>query len=265
MRIGLQRRTLDGLVSTDGPPKATPLWQFMRTMQHSPRAVAPQSEDELPPREITEDDLEPLRTEGHWRPSGILERFGPVEAEGEDLARLLIACAVIQGPHRLQEMTVRLRTIMCAYLPRMKQMRANDDLQARRSELSDVYKKLNSGSQELIQTRARAANDMDGAFTHSDGLRIVDLLILVSQVQVTVQAHELVQRRNIAGLDFGLAVAAQAPDMRTAEEWLDRLMGNAELNGILLFWPPEYGRVVVVYEDGRLAYDPAAEEMEPED
>ncbi len=252
-------------MSTDGPPKATPLWQFMRTMQHSPRAVAPPSEDELPPREITEEDLEALRTDGQWRPSAILERFGPVEQEGEDLARLLIACAVIQGPHRLQEMTERLRTIMSAYLPRMKQMRSNEDLEARRPELTEVYKKLNSGTQELVQTRARAANDMDGSFANSDGLRIVDLLILVTQVQATVQAHEMVQRRNIAGLDFGMAIAAQPPDMRTAEEWLDRLMGNAELNGILLFWPPEYGRVVVVYEDGRLAYDPVAEEMDAED
>lgn len=259
MRRGLRRRTLYPSVAGDGEPKISPLWHYMRSMAHVPPPARNRGADALPPREITEQDLEPLRQDMQWRPSAILEWFGPRRDESEHLGRLLVACAVIQGPHRLHEMTERLRAMISAYLPRVKLMRGDEVLASRRPELDRIVKELTTGAMELVQTRARAANDMDGAPANPDGLRMVDLLILVSQIQAVAQAHETVQRRNVAGLDFGMAMARQAPDMRVAEDWLDRLMGNADLNGILLYWPPAYGRVVVVYEDGRLAYDPGRE------
>lgn len=231
-------------------------------MAHVPPPARDRGPDALPPREITESDLAPLRQEMAWRPSSILDWFGPRRHESEHLGRLLVACAVIQGPHRIYEMTERLRGMIHAYLPRIRQMREDENMASRKPDLDAIVKQINTGTMELVQTRARAANDMDGAPANPDGLRMLDLVILVSQIQAAVEAHEVVQRRNVAGLDFGMASARQPPDMRVAEDWLDRLMGNSELNGILLYWPPAYGRVVVVYEDGRLAYDPGAEIVE---
>jgi len=231
----------------------------MRSMAHNPPPPRPTGADELPPREILPEDLEPLRRDMEWRPSMILDWFGPCQDDAEYLGRLLVACGVIQGPHRLHELTERLRAMLAAYLPRVRLMRNDDVFAARKPALDQLVKQLTTGTKELIQTRARAANDMDGEPANPDGLRMVDLLILVSHVHTAMQAQEIAQRRNVAGVDFGLAVARQVPDMRRAEDWLDRLMGNSELNGILLYWPPSYGRVVIVYEDGRLAYDPGAE------
>lgn len=243
----------------DGDKKLSPLWHYMRSMAHNPPPARAPGVDELPPREITEDDLVPLRgMELEWRPSAILDWFGPARDDSEYLGRLLVGCGVIQGPHRLFELTERLRGMLAAYLPRVDLMRKDDVFSPRKPQLEQLVKQLNTGVKELVQTRARAANDMEGEPANPDGLRMVDLLILVSHVHSAVSAHELAQRRNVAGLDFGLAVARQPPDMRRAEDWLDRLMGNSDLNGILLYWPPSYGRVVIVYEDGRLAYDPGA-------
>ena len=243
----------------DPPKKLSPLWHYMRSMAHNPPPPRPTGVDELPPREILPEDLEPLRRDLEWRPSMILDWFGPCQDDSEYLGRLLVGCGVIQGPHRLHELTERLRGMLAAYLPRVRLMRNDEIFLARKAVLDQLVKQLTTGSKELVHTRARAANDMDGEPANPDGLRMVDLLILVSHVHTAVQALEIAQRRNVAGIDFGLAVARQVPDMRRAEDWLDRLMGNAALNGILLYWPPSYGRVVIVYEDGRLAYDPGAE------
>ena len=252
-------------MGSDDPPKPppTPLWQYMRSMAHVPPPPRPTGIDELPPRPVTEADLWPLRRELEWRPTRILDDFGPARTEREYLGKLLVACAVIQGPHRLAEMTDRLRSMQANFLPRLRHMRDDEALAPRAGELDELVKRLNSGLKEMVQTRARAANDMEGEPANPDGLRLVDLFIIANQVNNAVAAQEVVQRRNIAGIDFGLGVGLRAPDMRYAEDWLDRTMGNAQLNGILLFWPPAWGRVVVVYEDGRLAYDPGADPEEP--
>ena len=244
-------------MSEDGK-KTSPLWHYMRSMAHNPPPPRPVGADELPPREVTERDLWPLRDGLDWRPTAILEGFGPARDESEHLGKLLVACAVIQGPHRLFEMTERLRHMMAAFATRTQLMRNDDALAARRGALDMLVKRLNSGIRELVQTRARAANDMDGEPANPDGLRMVDLFVLSSQITTSVEAQEVVRRRNVAGIDFGIAMARRSPDMAYTEDWLDRLMGNHRLNGILLYWPPAYGRVVVVYEDGRLAYDPGA-------
>lgn len=235
----------------------------MRSMAHVPPPPRPTATDELPPRPVTEEDLYPLRVDLEWRPTQILEAFGPARGDREYLGKLLVACGVIQGPHRLAEMADRLRSMQAAFLPRLRRMRDDEAFVQRQGELDELVKRVNTGLKEMVQTRARAANDMEGEPANPDGLRLVDLYILANQVDNAVAAHEVVQRRNVVGIDFGLAVGLRAPDMRYAEDWLDRTMGNAPLNGILLYWPPSYGRVVVVYEDGRLAYDPGAEPEEP--
>ena len=33
-------------------------------------------------------------------------------------------------------------------------------------------------------------------------------------------------------------------------------MGTAPVRGVQLFWPQDYGRLLLVFDDGRLAYDP---------
>ena len=86
----------------------------------------------------------------------------------------------------------------------------------------------------------------------------MDLDILRDHVRTLVTAQELCGRRNVAGIDFGLRCVERGPSLPEAEKWLQRFTGVSHVEGAMLFWPKEYGRVVIVYEDGRLAYDPGA-------
>ena len=248
-------------MAQDGSPRRlSPLWHHMRTMALAPPPMRPKGEEYLPPREITDEDLEPLRTELDWRPTVVLKKFGPVRTEEEYLPRLIVACAVLQGVHRIQDLTERLISLNGVNLPRIQQMIGNDALASRKGELKDLRRRVNSARDELVATRARSANDLDTELLHPDGLRQLDLLILTEQAATTILAYEVVRRRNVAGIDYGLAVARRMPPQEYAEEWCERALGTAKMRGLLLFTPREYGRVIVVYEDGRLAYDPGVPE-----
>ncbi len=240
------------------------LWNYMRSVAHSPPPPRARGEMQLPPRKVTKADLEPLRDDIEWRPTRILARFGPAPNEREYLSRLIVACAVLQGAHRVLELTERLQTIMKNARPRTKRMLEEESLAPRKTVLEKVDKRIEEARLELVQTRARAANDFDDEPLNPDGLRFVDLAILTSHVRTAVLCHEVTTRRNLRGIDYGIAVISRAPDLAYAEAWVERALGSAKMNGILLYWPREYGRVLVVYDDGRLAYDPGATPEEDE-
>lgn len=243
---------------SDDNRRKSQLWHYMRTVAHSPPPPRPRGEEQLPPREVTEADLDPLRDDIEWRPTQILDQFGPARDDREYLGRLIVSCAVLQGTHRMLELTERLLTMMTNAEPRARRMLNEESLEPRHKVLEKVKKRIGEARLELAQTRARAANDLDDEPLKPDGLRYLDLHILTSHVRTAVLCHEVTTRRNLTGIDYGLAVAASVPDLRYAEDWLERALGSADMHGVLLYWPPEYGRVVVVYDDGRLAYDPGA-------
>ena len=227
-------------------------------MGHHPPPPRPRGEEGILPRKIRREDLEPLRQGGDWRPTRVLEAFGPALRPREQLAHLIVGCALLQGVHRVLELTERLIALVGAQGPRVKQMAQDVGLQPRRPVLGELAKQLASARLELVQTRARAANDVDAEPLTPDGLRLLDLHILASQTGAVIRAHEVVRRRNLTGVDYGLAVASRPPDLAYAETWIERLLGSRQMGAILLFVPPRYGRVLVVYQDGRLAYDPGA-------
>lgn len=246
------------MAGDDQGRRVSPLWHYMQSMALTPPPPQARGEDHLPPREITEADLRPLREGFDWRPTVVLRAYGPSRTDPEYLPRLLVACAILQGVHKLQELTERLIALNNVNLPRVNQMVANDALLPRRGELKALRTRLNTARMELVATRARAANDADADILNPDGLRYVDLAILTEQTETCVLGQEVASRRNVAGIDFGTRVAGQQPHQEYAEEWCDRVLGGANMHGLLLFTPREYARVVVVYADGRLAYDPGA-------
>lgn len=244
--------------------KRNKLWAYMPTMAHAPPPRPNQQQMAIAPREITEEDIQPLRIDTAWRPVQVLKWFGPAEHDHEYLARLLVACAVLQGVHRILELSERLLQLITVQFPRVLQMLRDDALESKKPQLEELKARLELARLELPQTRARAANDIDGDPQNPDGLRVMDLDILKAHTQMCVIGHELTSRRNVTGIEYGLGVALNVPSQRYAEDWLDRALGSAEMNGILLFTPEEYRRPIVVYDDGRLAYDPA-EALEGED
>lgn len=249
------------------PQKRSPLWALRPTMAHAPPPARSRGVEGLPPREFTEEDMEPLRDDEEWRPVQVLKRFPPVQDDSEYLPKLLVACAVLQGVHRILELTERLKGIAKVAEPRLRQMINDDALVSQKKEIKQLRSWVELAKKELVQTRARANNDLNPDPLKPDGLRMLDLDLLSGHTRTMIRAHEVTSRRNVTGIRVGLAFANRIPDLRYAEDWLERALGTTELNGILLFWPEEYGRVIVVYEDGRLAYDPLAsdEESESED
>ena len=232
----------------------------MRQMAHQPHSGRPlEGEEVWPPRELTDSDVQLLRDpEGAWNPLRILARFGPAREEANQLGHLLVGCAVLAGAYRIRDMAERLVVLAANALPRVRRLLENDALRSRQSVLQNLVARLHGARQELASTRAHAANDQGGRANHPDGLRFVDLDIIRDHIRTQVTAHEVVSAGNAEGIDFGLRCAERAPRLEDAERWLKRLIGTTHLEGILLFWPRTYGRVVLVYEDGRLAYDPGA-------
>ena len=244
--------------------KKGPLWTYMPTLAHAPPPRPSAEQMQFQPREITEADIQPLRVDSAWRPVQVLKWFGPARADHEYLARMLVACAVLQGVHRILELSERLLVLISIQYPRVLQMLRDEALESKKPQLLELKGRLELARHELTQTRARAANDIDGEPQNPDGLRVMDLEILKAHSQMIVIGHELTTRRNVAGIEFGLSVALNVPNQRYVEDWLDRALGSSELHGILLFTPEEYGRPIIVYDDGRLAYDPA-QPLEGED
>lgn len=245
-------------------PRLQPLWHYRYAVGRTPPPPKPRGGNEgLPTREVQPQQLEPLRLEHEWRPSLILREFGPATTDPQYLPRLVVAAAVFQGVHRILELSEKLLTLFNLGQPRVRAMLGDEALKLRKDFLGDLHRRIVGARAELAQTRARAANDLEGEPLSPDGLRLVDLEILSDHTETGILTHEVMARRNVTGLDFGAAVARALPLQRYAEEWLERLFGSAQMHGALLFTPPEYGRVLLVYSDGRLAYDPGAEAAPP--
>lgn len=257
----------------DDDIKPSPLWKLVSGAPYVPGPRPPTYRQAQEPPEdepryhddepASEEDLRLLRTGGHWAPRNILERLGPAPTEAESLPYLLVACAVLEGAIRIVELCGKVEYLAMAGRPRLEVMLRNTILGPRHGEIQGYLDQVVKARNEIPGTRARAANDVPG--NRPDGLRLFDLRNLVHFVSAVIGATEVSARRNLLAVDFAIELIERAPDMHFVETWIDRLMPNAALDGVQFFEPPDFGRIVIVHDDGRLAYDPREEIEDDED
>lgn len=239
--------------------KTSPLWQLVPA-----RALVPPTGPApldigftRPSREVGQAELRPLRVDDDWRSLRILDALAPAADNSEALSRLLVAAAVTQGPGRLHELADKARGLIVQSHRRVETLVQGDGLPRPHRGWAEAL--LSAGKlalAELPEVRMRAANDMDPDVSRPYGLRLLDLMVLCDHVRACVGLTEAMRRPNPAGLGFARALFEHAPEPEFAETWVQRLMGSAPLRGVQLFWPREYDRLLLVFDDGRLAYDP---------
>lgn len=210
----------------------------------------------LPPGGL-EGDRAPLAVDGDWGPQAILERFGRALSDQDQLPRLLAAIAVLSGPGRIAELCVRLIHGFAALAPSLRALLLLEPLAPRHDLVRQMQDRIKVAELELEEVRKRALNDLVG---RAGGLRGTELAYLVMGLRSFVLATEVTRRRTAIGFEDALVLALTPPVLAYAEEWAARLYGSAHFEGFQLFWPKEYARTILVYDDGRLAYDPKPEE-----
>ncbi len=213
---------------------------------YDPLDVYPAAEDDDP-------RLVPLRLNGNWSPPYILEWYGPVSHDGEALARLLVACAFIEGPQRINELCTKLIHLGRTVHRKLDQLARDPQLAPHHEHLGRLSALMPTAMRELATVRANAANDIERS---GPGLLFYDLGALVHYTHATLQALEIARVRNLIGLERAIGFATMPPMLDQVETWLERLLPAAPLSDIQVYDPPELGRVVIVFNDGTLAYDP---------
>ncbi len=211
------------------------------------------------PTQPEEQDERPLRVQGEWAPEDILERLGAAQSRREQLPKLLVAYAILQGSPRVYELIQRLETFGVPARTRLGMMEKNAAFRSRQAELSAIYAELEAGRRSFAVLKAKAQNDVRAA---PNGLRTYDLPHLVRLTGAVVAATELTNKGNIAGIDIALGYAWGRPEFEFTCMWVDKLMPKSSSASVTVFEPEELSRVVLVYQDGRLAYDPGTGEDE---
>lgn len=204
-------------------------------------------------------DERPLRVGGEWAPAEVLERLGPAESTREQLPKLLVAYAILQGSPRVYELIQRLETFGVPARARLGVMAKNAAFKSRQDELGAIHAELETGKRSFPVLKAKAQNDMRAV---PNGLRTHDLGPLVRLTGAVVAATELLNKGNVAGIDIALGYAWGRPEFEFTCSWVDRLMPKASSDSVTVFEPDELGRVILVYQDGRLAYDPQASDLD---
>jgi len=253
--------------------KPSPLWKFVSGAPYVPgprppayrekqlaQEQAPQYKYEEAPEE---GDLEPLRVHGDWAPMSILERLGPAPTDEEALSYLIVACGVLEGARRLAELCGKVEYLSIASGPKLDVMLKDKTLEPQHPRIQEFLDAVTRSRREIPGTKARASNDAHGH--RPDGLRVYDLRNLVHFIHAVIGATEVSGRRNLLAIDFALQYIDRLPNMHFVETWLDRILPSASLQSVQLIEPEELHRVVVVFNDGRLAYDPRAEIEEEEE
>lgn len=211
-----------------------------------------------PRREVGEQHLRPLRVDDDWRVVRILDKLPAAEQPSEMLGLLLVAAAVTQGPVRLLELTDKASSLVRQALPRLERLAEDPSLAPHRRALSELVGGGRLALEELPEIRTRTVNEIEVDVRRPYGLRLLDLEVLASHVRSAVGGHELTRRPGAAGVGFGRRLFENAPDLELGETWKARLLGSAPLRGAQLYWPESYRRLLLVFDDGRLAYDPGA-------
>jgi hypothetical protein len=202
----------------------------------------------------------PLKEAGDWVPQRVLARLGPANAPSEHLSYLLVALSVTSGPPRMKLLAERLELEGRRMKPRMDQVVQMPALSGVSPLLREIQTQLATTLKALPAVKARATNDQQGK---PNGLRGEDLERLVSSVGPIVLSVEIGTRPSQAGVARVVALSQKEPPIDWVASWAYRLMPGTPQTGAQLYRSDELGgRVVIVYEDGRLAYDPAGSEDE---
>lgn len=198
---------------------------------------------------------DPLRQLGDWRPQFILRRFGPAVRPDEQLARLFVALAVLHGPAKVKDLILRVEIELRRTAPRLEMIASDPSLANARPLLKDLIARASPAIAEIPKLKARALNETKP--NPSVGLTLKDLGVLVDLVRATVFGHEITARPSPAGVERTRQTFGGPPTLGVTKIWLKRLLPGLPAASAHLTDAPALGRVVVVHEDGRLAYDPA--------
>jgi hypothetical protein len=200
-----------------------------------------------------------LSENGDWFPQTILERLGPASEAGEHTSRLLIAAAVTQGARRLQDLIRAIEVGAARFEPALGRLVGDPNFAEWRPRLDKLMKRLATANKYAAAARRRSENDIS---KRPGGLRLLDLIRVISGATAVVEASGFGPKSSPAGLRRAARLFDAAPTVALMQENWNRLLPGPRfrLEGVLFYWPPAYARTVLVYSDGRLAYDPAPAE-----
>ncbi len=199
------------------------------------------------------DDRRALRELGEWRPQSILRRLGPAPEPPQHLAHLLLALTVLHGPERVHALFGRLEAEGRRLVPRLQAHVELDGMD--RPLIEETVGELSALFKELPPVRARVANEPRGGIPV--GMNTGDLRFLTRLIRAVVTGQEVVARPSLAGAARTRKLLAGAPLILDAVSWARRLLPSGTQGAAMLASGPGR-RVVVVFGDGRLAYDPLA-------
>jgi hypothetical protein len=198
------------------------------------------------------DERRALRELGEWRPQSILRRLGPAPEEPHYLAYLMVALTVLHGPERVHALFGRLESEGRRLLPRLLAVVEQEGLD--RALLEDTHAELTTLCRELGPVRARVANEPRGGVPV--GMNTGDLKFIARFARAVIAATELVTRPSPAGVARTKRLLSRPPIMADALAWARRLLPAGTRGAAML--AQGGGRVLVVFGDGQIAYDPLA-------
>lgn len=203
-----------------------------------------------PPSEFS--DL--LREDGDWRPKAILDRLGPALSGSEMLQYLIVATAILHGAQKVTLLAQRLELEARRVVPRLDTIARDAALALNADRIGEVVTRCREALRTMPAAKARASNDQLGG--RGGGLRTSDLTNLVSAVGGVVLGVEMSGRPSPAGITRALRLFERHPPFDLITTWTSRLMPGPAAIGFQLYVPPQLGHPVLVFDDGRLAYDP---------
>ena len=188
-----------------------------------------------------------------WSPRLILRALGEAPDESEVLIRLIIACAVIEGPRRIEALIIQIDRLCAGHQTHLKMKLSDRMYKELGPGIKELLLKLASPRQTLQNTKARIANVQTVA-----GARFSqhDLDVIVYFGRLCVVGYLIATSRNVVAAKDMLRIFSKPPSLLDAEEWKKRLLSGSAKSRALLFQPKDYDRVVVVLNDGTLMYDP---------
>lgn len=193
----------------------------------------------------------------------ILDQLPPA-AEGPDmLPMLLVAAGVVKGPKGIQELAEH----AAGWSERGRRRLAGVVEEGGAPgplgrTVSAALANARAAEPTFSDIKIRAVNEAGGRVREGFVLRTFDLMRLAWALRPALEVAEMAERPGPAGLRRGAALAQHPPDVELVDKWRGRLLPGP-LRGARPLWPRGEDHVLLVFDDGRLAYDPV--EPPPED
>jgi hypothetical protein len=176
---------------------------------------------------------------------------GPAVDEAHHLAHLLLVLTILHGPERVHALLGRLEAEGRRALGRLKAQSELEGLD--RQLISDTIAELEALFRDLAPVRARVANEPRGG--QPVGMNGGDLKFMVRLIRAVITAMEVMARPSASGALRTKRFLSTSPIMPDALNWARKLLPAGTQGAAKLAQGPD--RVVVVFGDGRIAYDPA--------